>query len=330
MPFYIVREDLTIMHCDAIVTPADSSLSGGGGLDAAIHKAAGAELDAACRAAGRCPVGDAAITAGYGLSCKYLIHAVGPVWTGGGQGEETLLRQCYRRSLALADDRHCESIALPLISTGNKGYPKEAALRVAESEIERFLQSHEMEVYLVVYDRSAFLLGRARFADLREYIDERYVEAHPYRRGMTAPLSAPCAPCFEPLEDTQVNSVAPELRRLLQQMDESFSQMLLRKIDEKGMTDAECYKKANVDRKLFSKIRSDPQYKTRKTTALAFAVALELDMDETRELLSKAGFALSRSSRFDVIVEYFIERRIYDIFEINEALFAFDQSLLGS
>ena len=330
MPFYIVREDLTKMRCDAIVTPADSSLSGGGGLDAAIHKAAGAELDAACRTVGRCPVGDAAITAGYGLSCKYLIHAVGPVWTGGGQGEETLLRQCYRRSLALADDRLCESIALPLISTGNKGYPKEAALRVAESEIERFLRSHEMEVYLVVYDRSAFLLGRARFADLREYIDERYVEAHPYRRGMTAPLSAPCAPCFEPLEDTQVNSVAPELRRLLQQMDESFSQMLLRKIDEKGMTDAECYKKANVDRKLFSKIRSDPQYKTRKTTALAFAVALELDMDETRELLSKAGFALSRSSRFDVIVEYFIERGIYDIFEINEALFAFDQSLLGS
>ena len=330
MPFYIVREDLTKMRCDAIVTPADSSLSGGGGLDAAIHKAAGAELAAACRAAGRCPVGDAAITAGYGLSCKYLIHAVGPVWTGGGQGEETLLRQCYRRSLALADDRLCESIALPLISAGNKGYPKEAALRVAESEIERFLQSHEMEVYLVVYDRSAFLLGRARFADLREYIDERYVEAHPYRRGMTAPLSAPCAPCFEPLEDTQVNSVAPELRRLLQQMDESFSQMLLRKIDEKGMTDAECYKKANVDRKLFSKIRSDPQYKTRKTTALAFAVALELDMDETRELLSKAGFALSRSSRFDVIVEYFIERGIYDIFEINEALFAFDQSLLGT
>lgn len=330
MPFYIVREDLTKMRCDAIVTPADSSLSGGGGLDAAIHKAAGAELDAACRAAGRCPVGDAAITAGYGLSCKYLIHAVGPVWTGGGQGEETLLRQCYRRSLALADDRHCESIALPLISTGNKGYPREAALRVAESEIERFLQSHEMEVYLVVYDRSAFLLGRARFADLREYIDERYVEAHPYRRGMAAPLSAPCAPRFEPLEDTRENAVAPELRRLLQQMDESFSQMLLRKIDEKGMTDAECYKKANVDRKLFSKIRSDPQYKTRKTTALAFAVALELDMDETRELLSKAGFALSRSSRFDVIVEYFIERGIYDIFEINEALFAFDQSLLGS
>lgn len=330
MPFYIVREDLTKMRCDAIVTPADSSLSGGGGLDAAIHKAAGAELDAACRTVGRCPVGDAAITAGYGLLCKYLIHAVGPVWTGGGQGEETLLRQCYRRSLALADDRHCESIALPLISAGNKGYPREAALRVAESEIERFLQSHEMEVYLVVYDRSAFLLGRARFADLREYIDERYVEAHPYRRGMTAPLSAPCAPRFEPLEDTRENAVAPELRRLLQQMDESFSQMLLRKIDEKGMTDAECYKKANVDRKLFSKIRSDPQYKTRKTTALAFAVALELDMDETRELLSKAGFALSRSSRFDVIVEYFIERGIYDIFEINEALFAFDQSLLGT
>ena len=329
MPLHIVRNDITTMKVDAIVNAANESLLGGGGVDGAIHRAAGPELLAECRGLGGCKTGQAKITRGYRLPAKYVIHAVGPVWQGGGHGERELLAGAYRASLELALANGCQTVAFPLISAGAYGYPKDRALKTAVDVIGDFLLAHDMTVYLVIFDRAAFSIGEKLFADIAAYIDDRYVEEHTdrreeqYRRAMAFAAEAP------PLCASACPSVPGSLDEALGRLDESFSQMLLRKIDEKGMTDAQCYKKANIDRKLFSKIRSDAHYRPSKPTAMAFAVALELPLDEARELLEKAGFAFSHASKFDIIVEYFIAHRNYDIFAINEALFAFDQSLLG-
>ena len=237
----------------------------------------------------------------------------------------------YRSSLELALSNHCETVAFPLISSGVYGYPKDQALKVAVDTIGDFLLAHDMTVYLVIFDRAAYTIGGKLFADIAAYIDDRYVDAHTDSRETQRRRMAMAS---MPMEESECMpapcATAPSgLDEALSKLDESFSQMLLRKIDEQGMTDAQCYKKANIDRKLFSKIRSDVHYKPSKPTAMAFAVALELPLEEAREMLGKAGFAFSHASKFDIIVEYFIAHRNYNIFEINEALFAFDQSLLG-
>ena len=338
MSLQIVRNDITAMQVDAVVNAANETLLGGGGVDGAIHRAAGPKLLHECRTLGGCRIGQAKITRGYRLPAKYVIHTVGPVWQGGGHGERELLISAYRSSLELAVKYHCESVAFPLISSGVYGYPKDQVLRVAVDTIGDFLLQHDLTVYLVIFDRASYTIGGKLFANIAAYIDDRYVEEHSdllLEQNRRAQFLARSLPLFE--SDAAVAPVAApskavpaSLEDALGQIDESFSQMLLRKIDEKGMTDAQCYKKANIDRKLFSKIRSDIYYKPSKPTALAFAVALELPLAEARDLLQKAGFAFSHASKFDIIVEYFIAQENYNIFEINEALFAFDQSLLGS
>jgi len=316
MPLHFIRNDITKMPVDAIVNAANESLLGGGGVDGCIHRAAGPELLAECCGLGGCRTGEAKLTGAYRLPCRYVIHTVGPVWRGGEHGEREQLVSCYRNSLRLAKEHGCETVAFPLISSGIFGYPKDQALRVAVDTIGAFLLEHDMTVYLVIFDHRAYQISGKLFADIAEYIDDHYVEAHTdpgaerLRRGalhreMAAPMCAPMA--------------APALDDLLEHLDAGFSETLLR-----------LYKKANVDRKLFSKIRNNSNYKPSKPTALAFAIALELDLAETKDLLARAGYALSASSKFDVIVEYFIRQRNYDIFAINEALFAFDQSLLGA
>ena len=331
MPLQIIRNDITKIKCDAIVNAANSTLLGGGGVDGAIHRAAGKGLLLECMKLGGCKTGQAKITKGYNLPCQYVIHTVGPKWRGGNSGERELLESCYCESLKLAYENKCEIVAFPLISSGVYGYPKEEALQVAVNEIGKFLLIHDMLVYIVVFDKDYFRVSKKLIADITEYIDEYYVETHYVGRSTTL-LTYPLGEESAALPDMEMPKAAASfsLDDAVNMLDESFSQMLLRKIDEKGLTDADVYKKANVDRRLFSKIRSDVNYKTSKPTAIAFAIALELSLDETKDFLMKAGFALSHSNKFDVIIEYFIKNGNYNNFEINEALFEFDQQLLGA
>ncbi len=362
MPLLLVRNDITRMTVDAIVNAANPSLLGGGGVDGAIHRAAGPELLAECRTLGGCRTGEARITGAYRLHAKYVIHTVGPVWRGGGCGEEQRLRDCYRHSLELAAEHECETVAFPLISSGVYGYPKAEAFRVATEAIAAFLEDNDLTVYLVLFDRAAFLLGGNRFGDVQSFIDDAYAETElkkprnqrPYRwerepREDTGALYAPAAledACLcetgapKPAAKPKAAKGKPQLtleqqegeglEAMLKELDEGFSRTLLRLIDEKGMTDVQCYKRANIDRKLFSKIRSDPRYKPSKTTAVALALALELTLPETQSLLARAGFTLSRSYLSDIIVEYCIREKKYDVLAVNELLFSYDQPLLGS
>ncbi len=342
MPFEIVRNDITKMRVDAIVNTANPRPAIGSGVDAGIHHAAGPELLTARERIGRIGVGEAAITPGFALQAKYVIHTVGPAWRGGLFGETKLLRSCYESSLALALENGCESIAFPLISSGNYGFPKDKALQIAMNAIQTFLDCHEMKVYLVVFDRDSFRLSEKLFRRVSSFIDENYVQQKPlqqfsptasrqermHRQRRAVPKvpmkSAPMAAAPNCIPIPQAS-----LAELLAETDAGFSETLLELIDRTGKKDSEIYTKANLSRQHFSKIRNNPNYQPTKPTAIALALALELDLEQTRDLIGRAGFALTNSNKFDVIIMYFIREKNYNLFDINAALFEFDQSLLG-
>ena len=348
MPFQIVRDDIAHMRVDAVVNAANAQLLAGGGVCGSLFHGAGHDdLSRACRSIGSCPVGEAVVTPGFALPARHIIHAVGPIWRGGDEGEAALLRRCYDASLARVEELGVESVAFPLISTGAFDFPKPAALAIALEAFASFLADHDIEIYLVVFDRESFDIGESLFASVQQHIDDTYEESYDYLGTALLSDERFDDSAFEPVEfrrmrervaeppmlDVLPCAPAPnveDLSQLVENLDESFSECLLRLIDERGMTDVEVYKRANVSRKLISKIRSDKAYRPSQPTALAFAVALRLSLDETKGLLEKAGFALSHASKFDVIVEYFILRQEYDLFVINQTLFAFDQMLLGS
>lgn len=338
MPFEIIRNDITKMKVDAVVNAANISLQQGGGVCGAIFEAAGSRLlQKACDEIGGCKVGEAIITKGFNLPAKYIIHTPGPIWQDGYHKKAELLYNCYWNSLELAKANDLNSIAFPLISSGIYGYPKDQALHIAINAIGQFLLCNDMEIYLIVFDKGSFLLSKKLFSDIEKYIDDNYVEeqlilensrlinVYELQNEDTLQLGESI---YSTKSFSKSISKKRNLEDLLNQLEESFSQKLLRLIDEKGYTDVETYKRANLDRKLFSKIRSNKDYSPSKSTVLALAISLKLNLDETLDLLKSAGFSLSQSSKFDLIIQFFIEEGNYNIFEINEALFTFEQSLL--
>jgi O-acetyl-ADP-ribose deacetylase (regulator of RNase III) len=348
MLFTIIRNDITKLKVDAIVNAANTKLQMGGGVCGAIFAAAGADrLQAACDAYAPIQTGEAVITQGFNLPTKYIIHAAGPVYRDGKHDEEALLRSCYINSLVLAVKHNCESVAFPLISSGIYGYPKAEALKVATSAIRDFIKDNDIDVSLVVFDKAAFEVSEELLGEVESYIDEHYVEEKQIgrrelleierlalsdeemiSRSKLLPLQAPSM--AEPPSDLYEDiALGASLDDMVGNLDESFSATLLRLIDATGRKDADVYRSANIDRRLFSKIRSDEHYSPSKPTVIAFAVALELSLEQTGDLLERAGFALSRSRKFDVIVEYFITNGKHDVFQINEVLFSYDQPLLG-
>lgn len=361
MPLNIIQQDITTLRCDAIVSPTNSDMMAYGGVDLMVHSKAGPGLDEECRGLAPLEPGFAKISGGYNLLCRYIIHTVGPTWRGGQYGERAVLRSCYIESLKLAKEHGCESVAFPLISAGTYGYPKDQVLKHAVSFISDFLQDNDMTVYLCVYSRSAYEFDKTLSANISAYLGRRSPRSRDldfdirrFSRRDSAPI-ANVAPCFDMVPDEEdafecrpmadMLHSRPSVARpsmpstgmpkqslgefLKEKKTDGFSGTLFAMIDKSGMSDVECYKRANVDKKVFSKIKCNANYKPSKPTALAFAIALKLDLKETNKLLASAGLALSHGSDFDMIIEYFILHKNYNIFEINESLFEFDQPLLG-
>ena len=336
MPFEIVRNDITNIRVDAIVNTANPRPVIGLGVDSAIHEKAGPQLLAARQEIGDISCGCAAITPAFQLPAKYVIHTVGPVWDGGSYSEEALLRNCYDNSLNLALKNSCESIAFPLISTGNYGFPKDKALQIAISAFSEFLLEHEMRIYLVVFDHKSFKLSEKLFQDVAAYIDQNYVDAweratysaaEPFRNRRRrerieskAMMPMACEELAAPVD----------LDTFLKKKDAGFVETLLELIQKSGHKNSTIYKRANISKQHFSKLINDPKATITKPVAVALALALELDLVQTKDLIGRAGYTLTNSSYFDLVIQFHIEKKKYNVVEINVALYEYDQPLLGS
>ena len=359
MPFKIVRNDITKMKVDAIVNTANWRPVYGTGVDTAVYEAAGIEeLLTERRKIGFMKEGEVAITPGFQLPAKYIIHAVSPVYLDGKSGEEELLRACYKKSLNLACENRCESIAFPLISTGNLGYPKEEGMRIAVDEINAFLLKNEMMIYLVVFDTESTRLGLNLYPELEAYIDHNYVcdrrefeygdryfgsaavEDPGYKehekliqrveRAVKPPKSEPeeCTMTLASLAEEEAdvwyedfleeNETALKERML--HMTDTFQQYLMYLIAQKGLSNSEVYKRAIITKQLFSKIKLNKEYHPDKATAMRLCIGAKLNLDETKDLLARAGYALSPCEKRDIIFSFFIEHGVFDMIEIDIAL----------
>ncbi len=362
MPFKIVRNDITRMQVDAIVNTANEAPQYSTGVDTAVYMAAGVdELLAERKKIGWMDEGEVAITPGFKLPAKYIIHAVSPCYIDGTYEEDDKLRSCYKKSLQLAYENECESIAFPLISTGSFGYPKEEAMRIAVDEINAFLLKHDMLVYLVVFDTKSTELALKLNPALEAYIDHNYIcdqreieygdryfgsvakgapgySGYRQYREQIEKQTRICYEaeealdeCLEPVSKMEAPKFAGDawdfleenetaLNERMQHMSDTFQEYLLYLINQKGWTNAEVYKRALLSKKLFSKINTNPQYHPDKATAMRLCVGAQLSLDETIDLLARAGYALSPCDKRDIIFSFFIENEVFDMIEIDIAL----------
>lgn len=349
MTLKIIREDILNVKATAIVNPTDVFLSGSGNIDKRIHSACGSLLEEELKQIDSFNISEAVITKAYDFhNCKYVIHVAGPIYVDGQQNEYELLRQAYGNTLSVAKENNIDSIAIPLISTGTFKFPKKTAFNIATEEINEFLSENEMNITLVVYDEESFSVSKQLSTDVKDYIIKKFdtYQAHQniglidklentiFKKDMKT-ASYSITPESEDEEEAYFESspISPAIgikeAKPHFELDESFSEALLRVIDEKGLKDSQVYKKAGIDRKLFSTIRSNKNYRPSKKTAVSLCVALELSLTKTNWLLKKAGLALSDGNLFDVIIEYFIKNKNYDIYEINVVLLDNDQPLIG-
>ncbi len=323
MALKIIRNDITKMSTDAIVNTANNQVMVGTGCDRAVYEATGYDKLLSYRAEqiGRVEEGEVFITPGFDLPAKFIIHAVSPRFKGGDSGEEEKLRSCYRKSLRLAKEHNIKSIAFPLIATGGFEYPKEKGIRIALDEINDFLLSNEMMVYLVVFDEKSTALGERLYPDLKVYIDKNYVrerQVKEYKKTATfMPAAAATIGLPFSLASMFDEQHEKKLKERVSHISDSFSEYFLHILESRHMKSSDVYNRACVNKRTFSKIRTNRDYHPDKATVLCLCVGACLNLDESKDLMARAGYALSPGDKRDVIFSYFIENEIYDVIGID-------------
>lgn len=338
MSLQIVRDSITKIKVDAIVNPTDNRFSGSGGVDKQVHKAAGIELKNVCNRLESLKVGEAIITDAFKMNnTKYIIHTVGPIYQDGKHHEERYLSNCYKNTLKIAAENNIETIAMPLISTGTFGYPKKKALKTARNVIKEFLKDHEMDVFLLVYDKDAFDISKKLYKDIKNYLNANGIfdskeEKEEYKRNYCE---------LNNIRDSRIEPIVlmskhcssgshgmPNMKDFVP--DESFNEYLRRIMIEKDLYPKDLCEASNLTKQAFNRIYNE-NVTPKKENALALAIGLKLDIDETKDFLQKAGYALyKKGKKLDYIVTYYIEEGMYDIGDINDFLFDNDLPTLGS
>ncbi len=297
MPLKILIQDITTVKVDAIVNSTNEDFVGYSGVDAIIHDIGGEGLERECRILrknGGVYPGQSTFTKSYNLPCKYIIHTISPEWIGGLMGEDAILRSCYRTSLIVAEELHCQSVAFPLLAAGSMGYPIHKALEIAVTTINEYLSVYsDISVFLVLYGHVNKFIAESMYGDLDEYVSERFKQSVPTKKTLAEEIGKP---------------------------SEELSDMLRRIIKEKGLSDPQVYHRAQIKKNSYNKIINGETKKPSMETMARLAMALKLTYKEACELLASAGMAFSDSSKFDIIVSYFLKNKDYDLYKLDEQL----------
>lgn len=328
--FQIIRDDITKIKAEAIVNTANPAVKVGPGVDTAIYNAAGRDWLIKERAKiGDLAVGEVAVTPAGNLNAKFIFHESGPTWYDGNHHEAELLRQCYDKCLNLALQYKCESIAFPLLASGFYGFPKDISLRIAIDAFRTFLSEHELEIYLVVYDDQSVRLSETMFDGVRSFVDRNFnsidsveplLQMAPCINADMSPDLCPTAFVDEAAPVKRAKSLDDYVESFENQEILTFGEYLQQLINKKGMTNKEVYFESNLTKQYFSKLINNKVGNPAKEKLLCIAVALKLNIDETKDFLLHAGYAISPYSKIDLVFEYYIRSEKYDIYEISFAL----------
>lgn len=336
MPFFIVEGDITKMNTDCIVISSDVSLKPVGGMSTALYNAVKEPelLKKECEKIGFCGGCECVTTRSYGLASKYIIHSVAPIFCDCGKNAEKYMETCYKNALYMAGCKEAKSVSLPFIGTGKKGFPKDMVLRSAINSIKNYLDKYDMNIYFVVHNRSSFLVDSNLIEKVNNFINDNYTG----KTNKSFDIINSFAESFTVDSDTFVNfpidfnraDIATD--EIVEKNSEKvkFDELLKNEMKKHKIRDSKLYRKCNIEKDAFARLKNDINKNPSKEIVFALTVGLEMNIFDAEIFVKKCGYSLSSDYKQNVILRYFLENKMFDIYTINEIMFYYNESQLGT